>query len=404
MIEITLSYILSSPHDERVLGELLDEFGAQHGVKVHVKTMTWGMAWAELFTIASNGDGADVSHIGGTWVSSLAKMNALRAFKPAEIAGMGTPMPFMEPTWQGTRLFEDERIWSIPWTGWIYVVCYRKDLLEKAGIDSSKAFGTIQALSETLSSLKNSSLEIPWVSPAIPEPYTDFLHIAASWVWAAGGDFIDSSGTKVAFDSPQAIQGLIGWLDAFRAVPAEYRRLPVFEAHQLFLEGRAAALLTDIYVANAIVNNKNIPLVNENLGVASLTDIPWAGGGCFVIWEHTRGHYERERASLDLIKFLASKDANVSWHNRAGHMPARVDALEECYPEGNPLHDAVMLAAHKGRVYHNVALWRRIEYQVSRELSIVVQEANDNPSADSGDILREHMGQLAKRLNLTLSN
>jgi ABC-type glycerol-3-phosphate transport system substrate-binding protein len=116
MIEIKLSYIYNFEQDERLLAELLDEFGAQHGIKVQLQRMTWATAWADLFTIASNGAGADVSHIGSTWVSSLAKMNALRAFKPAEVAEISAPMTFMEPARQSTRLFEDERVWSVPWT------------------------------------------------------------------------------------------------------------------------------------------------------------------------------------------------------------------------------------------------------------------------------------------------
>jgi hypothetical protein len=78
--------------------------------------------------------------------------------------------------------------------------------------------------------------------------------------------------------------------------------------------------------------------------------------------------------------------------------------LEESYPAGNPLHDAVLLAAHKGRAYYNVALWRRIEYQLSQELGAVINEANENPSADSGNILRAHMEPLAKRINVTIGN
>lgn len=403
MVEITFSYIRNFEHDDRILPELVDEFGAQHGIKVHLQRMTWSTAWADLFTIASHGSGADVSHIGGTWVSSLAKMNALRSFKTAEIAEMGTPVPFMAPTWQSTKMYEDERVWSIPWTGWIYVICYRKDLLEKAGIDVARAFGTIRAFDETLGLLKKSALEIPWLNPSIPQPYTDLLHIAASWVWAAGGDFIDGSGTKVAFDSPQAIQGLVSWLNSYRTVPGEYRHLPQPETLKLFTDGDAAAFLCDIHTANQILDQKS-SFPQESLGIAALTDVPWTGGGNFVIWEHTRGHFEREHASVELIKFLSNKACNLRWRREGGHMPARIDALQECYPIGNPLHEAVMLAAEKGRAYHNVPLWRRIEYQLSQELGAVMNEANENPAADSGNILRAHLEPLAKRINVTIGN
>ncbi len=402
MLEIKLSYIYNFEYDDQALAELVGEFGAQHGVKVHLQRMTWSTAWADLFTIASQDGGPDVSHIGSTWVSSLTKLNVLRAFKPSEIAEIGDPMPFMPATWQTTRMLEDERILSIPWTGWIYVVCYRKDLLKEAGIDVSKAFGTVQALSGTIAALQNSSLEIPWLNASISQPYTDLLHIAASWIWAAGGDFIDSSNTKVTFDSPRAIEGLIGWLDSYRAVPKEYRHLSQQETFELFVEGRAAAFLSDVHRANELLDKGNAKFTQENYGVATLTDVPWTGAGNFVIWNHTRGHFERERAAVELVKFLTNKAANLRWMQETGWMPARVDALKEIYPAGNPLHDAVMLAVEKGRAYKNIHIWRPIEYRLSMELAAVLNEVNENPSANSGDILRAHMQPLARRLNITL--
>jgi ABC-type glycerol-3-phosphate transport system substrate-binding protein len=404
MTELNLSYIENFEHDNRVLTELVKEFGAQQGVQVHLQGMTWSTAWAELLTIASRGSGPDVSHIGGTWVSSLARMNALRPFKSPEIVEMGIPMPFMVPTWQSTKMFEDERVWSIPWTGWVYFVCYRKDLLREAGIDVPKPFGTPQTFRETLATLKNSSLEIPWLNPLIPQPYTDLLHIAASWIWAADGDFINASGTRVNFDSPQAITGFSNWLDAYRAVPIEYRNLPLADVFNLFMEGRVAAFLCDVHMANDVINRKENTLIQENVEVATIADAPWVGGGNFVIWEHTRGHFDRERAAVQLVNFLTNKESNLRWKHETGNMPARIDALKEIYPAGNPLHDAIMLAAHKGRAYHNIQLWHRIEHQLSQELSAVVNEAYESPSIDSGTILRAHLEPLARRLNVTLEN
>ncbi len=404
MVEIELSYIRSSPQDERTLTAMVEEFGAQQRVKVNLRMMTWPSAWPEILTIASHGGGPDVSHIGGTWVSSLAKMNALRPFKANEITEMGGAASFMKPAWESTSLFEDESVWSIPWTGWIYIISYRKDLLEKAGVDVSTAFSTIQALDKTIGLLKNSSLEIPWLNPYIQPPYSDLLHIAASWVWAAGGDFINSTGTEVAFDSPKAIEGLTAWLETYRAVSQTYKYLEMGDCSDLFQEGRAAAILIDIQRANTLIDIAKNPLVQENLGMGSLTNVPWAGSGNFVIWDHVRGHHERESAALELVKFLTNKESNLRWKHNCGHMPARVDALEEIYPLGNPLHEPMELASRQGRTYYNIPLWRRIEFQLSQTLGATVKEAYENPAVDSASILRAQLEPLARRLNLTLSN
>jgi multiple sugar transport system substrate-binding protein len=271
-------------------------------------------------------------------------------------------------------------------------------------VDVSKAFGTIQNLDKTIGLLKNSALEIPWLNPFVQAPYTDLLHIAASWVWAAGGDLVNGAGTQVVFDSPQALEGLTLWLNTYRAVAQAHKTLVPEDCSSLFEQGRAAATLLDVHRANTLLDGATNPLVRENLGMASLTDVPWVGGGNFVIWEHVRGQRERENAAVELVKFLTSKDANLRWKQECGHMPARLDAQAEVYPSGNPLHGAMELAARQGRAYYNIPLWRRIEYQLSQALGAVVKEAYDNPSAASQSILRAQLEPLARRLNLTLSN
>ena len=194
------------------------------------------------------------------------------------------------------------------------------------------------------------------------------------------------------------------WLETYRAVSQAYKYFEDGECSTLFQEGRVAAMLTDIQQANDIIDTAKDRLVRENLGMATFTDAPWTGGENFVIWEHTQGHRECERTALELVKFLTNKESNLRWRHACGYMPARVDALEEIYPVGNPLHDPMQLASYKGRAYHNIPLWRRIEYQLSQALGAVVKDAHDNPMADSAGILRAQLEPLARRLNLTLSN
>jgi ABC-type glycerol-3-phosphate transport system substrate-binding protein len=112
----------------------------------------------------------------------------------------------------------------------------------------------------------------------------------------------------------------------------------------------------------------------------------------------------REDACMKLVKFLTSKEENLRWRRETNILPARIDALEEIYPEGNPLHDAVMIAARQGRTYRSIPLWRRIESQLAQELGIIIGEVNKNPSIPSMDILRSRLEPLARRLNVTLEN
>lgn len=402
MVELEFSFIHDFEHDERTWAAFMDEFGAQQDVKVHLRRMTWDTAWAELFSFTSLHRGPHVSHIGNTWVSSLARMNSLRPFKPEDITDIAGESEFIAANWHTGTLLGDKRIWAIPWTGWIYVICYRKDLLEKIGIDPATAFSTAKSVRETIQRLGNAPLDEPWLNPRLPVAFRDLLHIASSWIWAAGGDLVDPQGTRILFNSAKAIEGLKDWLETYRAVQEPYRKLSLQETLDMFGGGRASAVLANIHEANTLLAMRDNPRVSDNLGVASVTDVPWTGGGSLVIWDHVAGNLQQERAALALVKFLASKEISLRYHRETGSMPSRIDALTEIYPVGNPAHDAIFLTATQGRGYHNVPIWRRIEYQLSEELGAVVRESLANPSADLVVILHAHLDALAARLNVTL--
>ncbi len=404
MVEIELSTIPDADVDLQVMKSLLEEFTSQTEVRVKLDTMTWGTAWTDFVTIASHGKGPDLSHIGGTWVSSLAIMNALRPFSARDLEEMGGARAFLQPTWQSGQLYGDERTWAIPWTGYTFVVCYRRDLLESLGIDGETAFGTIESMAETVRKLEQSSLEIPWLMPSSPAPYSDLVHMAASWIWEAGGDYIHISpeGEEIVFHTPEAYRGLRAWLELYRQIPQAYSNLNQFESSSLFARGRAAAVVADNRFASSVWMDCPEEVVRKNLGVAPLTGVPWYGGGSLVIWRHTQGYPERERAAVQLVNFLTCKYAEIRWGREVHSLPARVEVLQELYPEGNPLHKAFTRASEAGRAYPAVPLWRRLEYQIAQGLHQCLQQAREDTSKDIDTILHEQLDPLAERLNLTL--
>jgi ABC-type glycerol-3-phosphate transport system substrate-binding protein len=331
-------------------------------------------------------------------------MNALRPFTRVDIEGMGGEKAFLAPTWHSGLLYGDERVWAIPWTGYTYVVCFRKDLLEQLGIDGETAFGTIESMASTVQKLEQSHFDIPWLMPSAPSPYSDLVHMAASWIWEAGGDYIriDESGEEIVFNSPEALRGLKAWLELYRVIPQAYASLNQFESSDLFARGRAAAVVADNRFASSVLSGGAEEIVQKNLGVAPLTSVPWYGGGSFVIWRHTQGYPERERAAVQLVKFLTDKAAELRWAKEVHSLPARVEVLLELYPSESPLNHAFTRASVWGRTYPAVPLWRRLEYQIAQGLNLCLHEARENPSMDLDKILHDQLDPLVGRLNLTL--
>lgn len=380
--------------------ELLANFQKQTGIEVKLTRMDWSDAWQHLINISTQGQGADISHVGSTWVSSLVSMNSLRPLPSHVITKIGSQESFVHSTWESVLMEGDPRPWAIPLTSYTYAVAYRSDLLNQAGLDGATAFATPLALEETVNRLEEVNFaEYAWLMPYLPFPLTDLVHIAASWVWSSGGHLIDNRGKRVLFDSPATLAGLKSYLRLLRRL-SRLEYLDTDQCMEMLMEGKAAAVLTD---ARAVLTSlqQDTPEA-QNIGTASLLSIPWAGGGNLVIWRHTYGFPDRVEAAFKLAEFLTRKSTMLEVGHRAQILPARVDALDELIPTDHPLRPVMLQLVSSGRTYRSIPLWRRIENQFGQELSGVAKALSKNKDADLDSLLSETMGLLTHRLNLTL--
>lgn len=380
--------------------ELLATFQKQTGIEVKLARMDWSDAWQKLINISTQGQGADISHVGSTWVSSLVSMNALRPIPSHVIARIGSEESFVHSTWQSAMMEEDRRPWAVPLSVYTYAVAYRRDLLSQAGLDGATAFATPSALEQTVSRLEElHGAEHAWLMPYVPFPLTDFVHMAASWIWSSGGHLIDNRGKRVLFDTPATLAGLKSYFRLLRRL-SKVQYLDTDQCMEMLMEGKAAAVLTDARgIFTAI--QQDTPEA-RNIGAASLLSIPWSGGGNLVIWRHTYGFPDRLEAAFKLAEFLTRKSTMLEVGRRACILPARVDALDELIPTDHALRPVMIQLVSSARTYRSIPLWRRIENQFGQELSVVAKALFENEDADLDSLLRETMGMLTHRLNLTL--
>jgi multiple sugar transport system substrate-binding protein len=362
--------------------------------------MGWGNAWPQLIGIATQGHGVDISHIGSTWVSSLMVMNSLRPIPSNVVSKIGGAQTFVHSTWTSVVAEEDRNIYGVPWSSYLYIVAYRKDLLQQAGLNPNSAFATPQAFEESVRKLEElRSVETAFLMPIAPPPFNDFVHMAASFIWSSGGDITDNRGKQVVFNSPASLAGLTSFLRLLRRVP----NTGYFGADNCMaslLEGKAAAVITDARAFHAAIQNK-APNI-ENMGAASLMSIPWSGGGSFVVWRHTHGYPDRLEASLNLLEFLVRKKSMLELAGEAFALPSRTDALDELFPLDHPLRPVMLQFISTGRSYRPIPLWHRIEHQFGVELGEVIAKLMNDSSAEIDSTVTRAMNSVADRLNLTL--
>ncbi len=390
MLNLELSTFYGDFEELDALSRLLEPFNEQTRALVKTKRMHWMTSWSELISVASLGSGPDISQIGNTWISSLTGLNAIRPFKPSESQAMG-----------GDLLFPNAETpnpcWSIPWTIYAFVICYRKDHFAEKGIDPASAFSSQAATIETIQKLGEA-----WLTPFVPNPYPDMLHIAASWVWGNGGELVayKNNRPQIVFDQPAAIQGFSNWLESYRAVPASHR-LNGRDCMGLFQQGKASAVVSGMRMANTLLASADEKTI-ENIGFAPISSMPWVGGDSLVLWKHSQREAEREKVALELVKFLTSKENVIQFCQAANSLPARQDALDTLYPSSHPLHETVQAISKSGRRYPAINEWRSIEHQLVQELDTIVHEAYRNPAQTSQEIVEKRLHPLAQRLNRTM--
>ena len=400
MTTIEFSLIPDAESDFQTITRLMVDFKRETGIDVNLKRMEWGNAWQQLIGIATQGHGADISHVGSTWVSSLMTMNAVRPLPNHLISKIGGEQAFVHSTWTNVTSEEDRNVYGIPLSAYVYIVAYRKDLLAKAGLNEKSAFATPHALEESVQKLDAlKAVENAWLMPVVPHPFNDLVHMAASWIWSSGGHIMDNRGKQVVFNSPAALAGLKAFLTLLRRVPnTDY--LGSDECMSAILEGKAAAVITDARALIEAIQNKRPNI--ENIGAASLMSIPWSGGGSVVVWRHTHGYPDRLEASYKLAEFLTRKSTMLELASNSYTLPSRTDALDELFPPDHALRPVMLQLISTGRSYRPIALWHRIEHQFGVELGAAAKELMQNPNADLDSTVTHAMNSLAERLNLTL--
>lgn len=400
MTTIDFSLIPDADSHYEAIVPLIASFTRETGIDVNLKRMEWGDAWPQLIRISTQGQGADISHVGSTWVSSLMTMNALRPIPAQLISKVGSDQAFVHSTWSNVVAEEDRQAYGLPFSAYLYIVAYRKDLLKKAELSGSTAFATPQALEESvrrLDALKET--EVAWLMPIVPHPFNDLVHMAASWIWSSGGHIMDNRGKRVLINSPAALAGLKSFLKLLRRSQND-DYLGADMCMDSLLDGESAAVVTDVASLLRALQSKSPNI--ENIGAASLMSIPWSGGGSLVIWRHTYGYPDRLEASYKLAEFLVRKQTMLDLASNSQILPARTDALDELFPPDHILRPVMLQLISTGRSYRPIALWHRIEHQLGVELGEAAHKLLKDPDADLDTVVTQTMNSLAERLNLTL--
>jgi multiple sugar transport system substrate-binding protein len=373
--------------------ELLAQFEQREGIRVRLEVIDWDVAWPRLVEFAIYHHGPDVSEVGNTWIMDLVHMNALEPFSNEEINTITEGIRFFEPSWNScvTSGPGGRTVWALPWTGDVRVVYYRRDLLEKAGVDESGAFTTPQAFEQTLRRLKENGVANPLAMQ------TKFSRIGlqnmAAWVWGTGGDFIAPNARKVLFHQGDTLNAIKTYFQLVHYLGLQ-PLLDDGQADEMFWSGGAAVALSGYWV----MREPRMPEeVRNNLGVAQLPGVSFVGGHNLAVWKHS----QQRSAAIRLVKFLHSQPAGSVVYPEYG-LPLRESGWQSP-PFNTPQFGIFRDALNTGRCFQNSPLWALVEKRLAELIPALWAQVIENPD-QSDAIVEEELNILASRLEMAINH
>lgn len=403
MVELELSLMNSDGYEPAVeIRPWLDQFETEHRCRVRVRMIPWETGRAELIQIALQGKGPDVSEIGTSWCSSFSSMDALRPFKPDELTPLGGSSAFFPTAWQSGQLFGEDRMVAIPWLAAVRVLYYRRDLLEKAGIDEKTAFQSCSKLIETLGHLKTRNIAVPIVLPTRTTIFP-LLHSLASWVWGAGGDFVSKDGTHTLFTQPETYAGIRSFLALSQFLPPEAQGLNLYESEMCFWREDAAVSLSLQNPILATIAKIANPNVVANLGVAPIpTGTPFIGGSNLVVWRHVPA--SNEQLAIKLVNFLASQEVQRNYNTKINYFPTRRDVMQSAPFSTDQFYEILMDGLNAGRSFPAIKRWLIVEDALTQMLGQLWEDVITNTDEDVDAIITNRLVPLAARLDKILQS
>ncbi len=367
----------------------------------NVVMMSWNTMWSDLVRIALYRDGPLVSEIGTTWLDTLVSMEALRPFAPSEISLLGGAAAYLPVSVQSGMLVGRPEVWGMPWLADTRVIYYWRDMLEKARVQESGAFSSIERMEDTLQRLRASGIATPW---AVATTHVrDVIYNITPWVRGQNGDFVSESGQQLLIQQPAALRGMTAYFQLYRLMPGWPEVIIGVPAAELFRQRQVVAILCGPWLVRDVqLADDSASAVAERIGIAAPPGPAFVGGTDLVMWKH--GVREDELVSIELLRYLLTGNKALRFCQLTGLLPARLDLLAHPFYANCPHFRQMVDILKQGRTHPRISSWGLIEERLSRALDRIQLELRTNPAQDVATLLASQIMPMAERLAMTLES
>jgi multiple sugar transport system substrate-binding protein len=395
----------NGPRPEEDMEAALKPFMQKTGINVDVEVVGWDVQLDRIRNAAVSGEGPDVTQAGTTQVPFFAALGGFEDVS-SRVEEIGGESAYAPGVWKTTQVVGQDGVWAVPWFTEARVIYYRRDVLEKAGIDPVTAFEDWDAFRSTLETIKEKVPEIdgekisPFGTPG--KKAFDLVHHVMPFVWDAGGAELSDDAKKSTINSPQALEGVTFMADLVKdgLFNASELERDGTQVENQFKGGKLAVWMGGPWVLGSIERSDDenwVPAARENVGLAPMPKGPGGEGFTFVggsnLMMYRSSQHKNE--AWELIKFLSQDQVQTDYAAIQGMFPARVEP-QQAYGESNgEMFQAVFQAIQQGRTYAPVPQWAQIETAYRSRFGNILDSAAGKGAGYTPDTVKKQLDEAA---------
>jgi multiple sugar transport system substrate-binding protein len=294
----------------------------------------------------------------------------------------------------------------VPWFTEARSIYYRKDVLEKAGLDPATAFKDWDSFRSTLETIK---AKVPGIDGEKISPFGspgkkafDLVHHVMPFVWDAGGAELSEDSKQSTINSPEAVEGVTFMADLVKdgLYNASELERDGTQVENQFKGGKLAVWMGGPWVLGSVERSDDenwVPAARKNVGLAPMPAGPageaftFVGGSNLMMYKSSKHKNE----AWELIKFLSQDQVQTDYAAIQGMFPARVEP-QQAYGESSGANfKAVFEAIQQGRTYAPVPQWAQIETAYKSRFGNILDSAAGKGSGYSPDTVKKQLDAAA---------
>lgn len=365
----------------QVQTRLVQRFEEGTGLEVKTEVVDWRTLSQQLIRAVAAGEGPDVTRVYSAWLPEHVAAETLMPIQPMmeevwseeERADIGPPLPAFDG--QIMAMYIENRI---------YLLYYRADYLDEAGLDVPRTLEEAADAAGAIANARRSGL----IWPASTRS-SDTYSYASPMLWSLGGEFVHPD-KSAAFDENGAVE-FYRWL---KDLVLEHKAMPptmISVDEEVLQQAVNSGTCGMAFMGSNRLQSTRAGLAAPDPSVLQTTHAPSADGSpppvpvagwCLGVTRNS----ERPAEAFRLIDALTDTEAQILNAKEAGEMPVRRSALQDPWfdmPEASEMRSWIEYVAEHGRDDPSQKLVKARE--MNRLLNVATQQMvlEDRPAQEA---------------------